>query len=231
MRIVVVLVIALVATQARASKPIPWTMKGCVAGGVYYAIDKDSASPVKTFAGKSLDVSKLEGKFIEVAGLLHPGDYFTPGDKPPVVKRDCSADDRLAIEYAKAHDLRMQAARIADTKLDEALKLVDASIAVVQPAECDTFIDRAHLYARKNDLAASARDLGILESRKCRFRGALNWLLLQELGNELRTRNDGKAAVRALTLALANCDADICRGGIEKDLAAAKAATAPKKAP
>jgi hypothetical protein len=229
MRIVLVLaILGLIGTQARASKPIAWTMKGCVAGGVFYAIDKDSAARVNTMAGKSLDVSKLDGKYIEVVGLLYPGDYFTPGDKPPVVKRDCSADDRKAIEYAKAHDLRMQAARLPADKLDEAIKLVDASIALVQPADCDTFIDRAHLYAKKNDLAASARDIGILETRKCRFRGVLNWLLLQELGNELRTHNDGKTAVRALTLARANCDADICRPGIENDLAAAKAATTKK---
>jgi len=229
MRIVLALaVLCLIGAQARASKPIAWTMKGCVAGGVFYSIDKDSAARVNTMAGKSLDVSKLESKYIEVDGLLYPGDYFAPGDKPPVVKRDCTADDRRAIEYAKAFDLRMQAGRLPADKLDEAIKLVDASIAVVQPADCDTFIDRAHLYAKKNELAASARDVGILETRKCRFRGALNWLLLQELGNELRTRNAGNLAVRALTLARANCDADICRPGIEKDLAAAKAAATKK---
>lgn len=229
MRIVVaVVVLGLVATQARASKPIPWTMKGCVAAGVFYAVDKGGAVRVNTMAGKSLDVSKLEGKYIEIAGLLYPGDYFTPGAKPAVVKRDCSADDRRAIEYAKAHELRMQAARLADDKLDEAIMLVEASIALVQPADCDTYIDRAHLYARKHDLAASARDIGILETRKCRFRGALNWLLLQELGNELRARAAASTAVRALTLALANCDGDICRPGIEKDLATAKAATTKK---
>ena len=77
-------------------------------------------------------------------------------------------------------------------------------------------------------LAAAARDVGILETRKCLFRGALNWLLLQELGNELVARKDPKTAVRALTLARANCDADICRPGIDKDLAAAKAAATKK---
>jgi hypothetical protein len=220
----VVVVLGILGARAHASKPIPWTMKGCVTGGVFYSVDKDGAAPVKTMNGKSIDISKLDGKFIEVAGLLHPGDYFTPGDAPPAIKRDCNADDRRAIEYAKAHDLRMQAARLPPDKLDEAIKLVEASIALVQPANCDTYIDRAHFYAKKNDLAAAARDVGILEARKCKFRGALNWLLLQELAQELVTRNDPKTAVRALTLAKANCDADICRPGIDKDLAAAKAA-------
>jgi hypothetical protein len=216
-------VLGLLGTQAHASKPIPWTMKGCVTGGVFYSVDKDGAAPVRTMAGKSIDISKLDGKFIEVAGLLHPGDYFTPGDAPPVVKRDCNTDDRRSIEYAKAHDLRMQAARLPPDKLDDAIKLIEASIALVTPANCDTFIDRAHFYAKKNDFNAAARDITILEGRKCKWRGALNWLLLQELGQELTTRNDPKTAVRALTLARANCDADICRPGIEKDLAAAKA--------
>jgi hypothetical protein len=223
----IILLVLGLGTAAHASKPIPWTMKGCVTGGTFYSVDKDGASVVKLFTGKALDISKLDGKYIEVAGLLHPGDYFTPGDKPPVVTSDCSADDRKAIQYAKAHELRMQGARIAATKLDEALKLVEASIALATPADCDTFIDRAHLYARKSDLKSAARDVGILEARTCRFRGRLNWLLLQELGNELRT-NDPKTAVRALTLAKANCDADICRPGIEKDLAAAKEAAAKK---
>lgn len=223
--VIAFVVLAGLATRAEASKPIPWTMKGCVTGGVFYSIDKDSASAVKTMNGKAIDLSKVDGKYIEVEGLLHPGDYFTPGDKPPVVKRDCNTDDRKAIEYAKAFELRMQAARLEKDKLDEAIKLVEASIALVQPASCDTYIDRAHLYARKKDLTAAVRDVGILEGKKCWFRGKLNWLLLQELAAELRTQGDHKTAVRALTLARANCDADICRPGIEKDLAAAKAAT------
>lgn len=226
--VVAFVVLAILGTQAEASKPIPWTMKGCVAGGVFYSIDKDAASAVKTMNGTTLDVSRLDGKFIEVAGLLHPGDYFTPGDKPPVVKRDCNASDRRAIDYGKAADIRMQGARMAKDKPDEALKLVEESIKLVQPANCDTYIDRAHLLARKKDLASAVRDVGILEARKCQFRGRLNWLLLQEFAAELRTQNDHKTAVRALTLARANCDADICRPDIEKDLAAAKAAAAKK---
>ena len=115
----------------------------------------------------------------------------------------------------------MQAARLPADKLADKLALVEASIKLVSPADCDTYIDRAHYFAKKQDLAATARDLTILEGKQCRFRGKLNWLLLQELGKTLGT---GQAAVRALTLALANCDGDLCKPGIEKDLAAAKAA-------
>lgn len=219
-KVLVALFVVLLGSRAEASKPIPWTMKGCVTGGQFYSIDKDrGASLVRTM--KPLDISKLDGKFIEVAGLLHPGDYFTPGDAPPVTTRDCSKDDRLAIEYAKAAGLRMQAARLPEDKLDDKLALVEASLKLVSPADCDTYIDRAHYLAKKKDLASTARDLTILEGKKCRFRGKLNWLLLQELG---KTLGNDKAAVRALTLALANCDGDICKPGIEKDLAAAKAA-------
>ena len=209
---------------ADASKPIPWTMKGCVAAGVFYSIDDDSASVVKLMR-KQLDLTKLDGKHIEVAGLLYPGDYFTPGDAAPVVKGACTAAHLRAIEYGKADELRMQAGRLAsEGKLDESLKLVEASIKLVQPANCDTFIDRAHLFARKNELAAAARDVELLKARKCRFRGALNWLLLQELAVDLRKRGADKTAVEALTLALASCDADICRPDLERDLAAAKKA-------
>ena len=117
-------------------------------------------------------------------------------------------------------------AAIPADKLDDAIALIEKSIALVQPAQCDSYIDRAHFFAKKNDLAAAARDLEILEKRKCLFGGLLNWLLLEELGNELRTRGAAKSAVRALTLARANCDAEICRPDIEKDLAAARAAAA-----
>jgi hypothetical protein len=220
-KVLVALFVVALGSRAEASKPIPWTMKGCVTGGQFYSIDNDrGASAVKLM--KPLDLSKLDGKFIEVAGLLHPGDYFTPGDAPPVIGRACSKDDKLAIEYAKAFELRMQAARLPADKLADKLALVEASIKLVSPADCDTYIDRAHYFARKQDLAATARDLTILEGKQCRFRGKLNWLLLQELGKTLGT---GQAAVRALTLALANCDGDICKPGLEKDLAAAKAAT------
>jgi hypothetical protein len=218
------LVLASFGAVAHASKPIPWTMKGCVTGGVFYSVDGDSASIVKSMR-KPLDISKLDGKHIEVAGLLYPGDYFTPGDAPPTVKGACTAADLRAIEYGKAHELRMQAGRLAsEGKLDESLKLVEASIKLVQPANCDTFIDRAHLFARKKDLASAARDVEILRTRKCHFRGALNWLLLQELAAELRKHGADKTAVAALTLALASCNADICRPDLERDLAAAKQA-------
>lgn len=223
----VMVVLAALATRADASKPIPWTMKGCVTGGVFYSIDKGGAAAVK-LGGTRLELSKVDGKFIEVAGWLSVGDYFTPGDKPPVTKRDCNAADRKAIEYAKAHELRLTAARLPPDKLDEAIALIEQSIAAVQPASCDAYIDRAHYYASKRDLAKSTRDVGILETRKCLFMGLLNWLLLQELAEELMTQSDPKLAVRALVLARANCDADICRPGIEKDLAAAKAAAAKK---
>lgn len=216
-------------TAAHASKPIPYTMKGCVLAGVFYSVDKDNASIVKPMGDKPLDVSKLDGKHIEVAGLLYPGDYFKSGDAPPTVKGACTAASRKAIEYAKAHDLRMQAARLAKDKPDEALELVEASIKHVQPADCDTFIDRAHLRARKKDLASAARDLDLLKARKCRFRGSLNWLLLQELAAELRAQGADKTAVLALTLALANCNSDICKPDIERDLAAARKAANAKK--
>jgi hypothetical protein len=121
----------------------------------------------------------------------------------------------------------MQAVRLPADKLDQAIVLVDASIAFVAPADCDTYIDRAKLYTKKRNLLAVERDLTILEKRACRFRGQLNWLLLQELGNDLRARGFAKPAVRALVLARANCEGDICRPDIERDLAAARAAAKP----
>ncbi len=223
-KVLVALFVVLLGSRADASKPISWTMKGCVTGGVFYSIDQDRATPVKTMNGTSIDISKLDNKFIEVKGLLPPGDYFAPGNAPPVVKRDCSASDKRNIEYAKAEGLRMQAARLPAGKLDEAIKLVEESIKLVSPADCDAYTDRAHFYAKNNDLAAAGRDVTTLERKQCRFRGELNWLLLQELGNELVKRSDAKTAVRALTLARANCDPETCRPAIEKDLAAAKAA-------
>lgn len=221
---VLVAILVLFASRAEASKPIPYTMKGCVTGGQFYSVDKDRASIVKTL-NKPLDISKLDGKFIEVAGLLHPGDYFTPGDAPPVIKRDCTKDDRLAIEYAKAFELRMQAARLPADKLDDAIKLIEQSIKLVTPADCDSYIDQSHYYLRKQELANAGFALGTLERKGCRLRGKLNWLLLQELGNAYVPVSP-KLAVVALTMALANCEGS-CKAKIEKDLATAKAAAKP----
>lgn len=212
------------ATTAHASKPIPWTMKGCVLDGVFYDVDNDGAGIVRAM-GKPIDTSKLAGKYIEVEGLLYPGDYFRASDKPPVVRRDCSDAEKKLVEYAKAHEMRLEGGRLADAgKVDEALKLVDKAIKLVQPADCDTYIDRAHLYTRKDEHAAAARDVTVLVARKCRYRGALNWLLLRELGTEMRQRKRAKTAVTVLELAAAHCDAEICRPEIEKELAAARAA-------
>jgi hypothetical protein len=230
MRALVVVAVLAAGGVAEASKPIPWTMKGCVAGGVYYAIDKDSAAAVKIMGDKPLDVAKLEGKWIEVAGLLYPGDYFRPGDAPPVVKRDCNAADHKAIDYAKAFELRMDGAHAArDGKLDEALELVDASIKLVSPADCDTYIDRAQLYAKKTDLAAAKADVATLKTRKCRYRGSLNFLLLHDLGKELRAHDANAVAAEVLEMALVHCGgSDLCKGDIERDLAAARKAATSK---
>jgi hypothetical protein len=221
--VIIACLVGLTGTAA-ASKPIPWTMKGCVTGGVFYSIDKDSAGQVKTLGKKPLDISKLDGKRIEVAGSLHPGDYFTPGDAPPKVTGDCTADDRRAIEYAKAHELRLDGLRLArEGKKAEALKAIDAAIKLVTPADCDTYLDRAQLLT-PDDFAATVRDIEIVKARKCRYRGSLNFITLHELGNALRARMSFKTAVEVLQLALAACGgSDLCRPDIEKDLAAAKA--------
>jgi hypothetical protein len=223
------LILVFVAGTASASKPIPWTMKGCVLDGVFYDIDKDGASRVKVL-GMQLDLSKLEGKRIELAGLLYPGDRFKAGAKPPVVVRDCNAEEKRHVEYTKAHDLRMQAGRAADAgKLEEALKLVIASISLVQPADCDTYIDRAHIYVKRDDLPAATKDVTILKTRKCRFRGALNFLLLQELAADLRAKEAHRIAVDVLVMALEGCgNSDICKPDLERELAEARKAAAKK---
>jgi hypothetical protein len=155
---------------------------------------------------------------------LYPGDYFTPGGSP-AIKGDCTDKDLRAIEYAKAHEMRLESGRLAHKgKLDEALKLIDASINHIQPAACDAYIDRAHLYARKGEVVAAKRDVEVFKTRKCEYGGSLNFLLLHELGNELRTQKQFKTAVEVLGLALVHCGgSDLCKPGIEKDLAAAKA--------
>jgi hypothetical protein len=223
------LVTSALAGPAHASKAIPFTMKGCVIDHVYYQMDADSAVAVHWRA--KFDVSPYEDKWIELTGTITPGDYFA-AKGPPKVGPTCTGAQRELVRYAKAHEIRLDAARAQTAgKLDDADKLIEQAITFVTPADCDMFIDHAQIKTARGDLKTAAADIAILETKKCRFRGALNWLLLEELGNALRDRGAKDGAIKSLTLALANCDADICRDPITKDLATAKQMKQPAKKP
>ena len=219
------LIIIMLGSVAHASKPVKHTTSGCVVGGAYYGVDDDHAY---RYAVMKLDLEPFEGKAIKMTGWLSPGDRFEllKDGKVIVLAQTCGAAMLTPIKRIGVMDLRLAAGRAVDAgDFEKAVQLANQAVAAVTPADCDTHIDRATVYAQKGDLASARADLAIIKARqKCRLvKGAqLNFLLLQDLAAAFVAKADKPSAVTALELAKTACTIDACKADIAKALDEAK---------
>jgi hypothetical protein len=212
------------AGAAHASKPVKKTATGCVVKGTFYAVDAGTAY---RFAVVDLDLAPFEGKTIKMVGWLSPGDRFALADNAriEVVAKTCAAAMTRPIKRVEVMDLRLAAGRAADAKqYEKAVELANQAIALVTPADCDAYVDRATVLTQKGDLDPARADLALVRTRKCHLakHATLNWLLLQDLATAFVAAGDKKSAVTALELARAACTTELCKPDIEKALEAAK---------
>lgn len=219
------LVLLAFAGTSAASKPIKKTSSGCVAKGTFYAVDDGYAYRYDVI---DVDLTPYEGKTIKMVGWLSPGDRFALADnaRVEIVAKTCSAQMTRPIKRVEVMDLRVAARQTATAKqYEKALELANQAVALLAPADCDTFVDRATILAEKGDLDPARADLATVKAKKACFvgkRASLNFLLLQDLATALVAAGDKKSAVTALELARAACKTDLCKPDIDKALEAAK---------
>ena len=216
------LLVCLLATAAHASKPVKKTATGCVIKGTFFLVDGTHAYRFSL----DLDLKPFEGKLITMKGLLYPGDRFTleDGTQPQVKAATCPAASLRPIKRIEAIDLRLAAGRaVKDGDFGRGVELSNEAIAVITPADCDAYVDRATIFAQKGDLDAAKADLALIKARKkCVVDRRMNWLLLQDLAKAFVDKGDKPSAVTALLLAKAACDSTLCKPDIEKALAEAR---------
>lgn len=212
----------LVPAVAHASKPVKKTATGCVIRKTFFLVDGDTAYRFSI----PIDLAPYEGKLITMKGLLYPGDRFTleDGTQPQVKAAKCPAASLRPIKRIEAMDLRLAAGRAAkDGDYGRALELSNEAIAVITPADCDAYVDRATVHVQKKDLPPAKADLALVKAKKKCVSKGLNWLLLQDLAKEFVDKGDKPSAVIALELARVACTSDLCKPDIERALAEAKA--------
>jgi len=208
----------LLSVPAFASKPVERTLTGCVLGGAFYSTEDTVAYRLSP---RGVDLAPLEGKAVKLRGWLSPGDAFAlaDGGAPEVLAPSCGERERHLILREQTIRLRVDAGKAAKGgDFAVAVRLIEQAMTLDPPPECDTFTDRATIFAMKGDLDGAVKDVGTLTSRTCRG-DTPNPLLLQDLARALRAKRK-QAARDVLQLALRVCDGDWCRPSIEKDLKA-----------
>ncbi|MEO7094555.1 MAG: hypothetical protein ABI175_14965 [Polyangiales bacterium] len=220
----VVVVLALAAPHAEASKPVKQTLKGCVADKVFFSIDGTRAYRISL--PEAFDVAAFEGQGISISGLLYPGDRFEPdeGVKPTLTTKTCPVPAMRAIKNDFVVRLRIDAQKLAEGgDFVQAHVLIDKAFAMLTPPACDSFSDRAEILAREGDTKGVSKDLAVIRARKqCYVAGKVNPLLVEDVGKVLLAKGEKKLAVEALELANKVCDGNWCREDIKKELAEAK---------
>lgn len=200
-----------VSSSPYASMPVERVLAGCVIDDIFYSVN-GRAYRIRT--GDSLDLHPFDGKAVSLRGLLYPGDRFQADTSArPEVNGACPTAALRLIQKEKAVDLRVAAKVLAKAgDFDQALDLIARAMATLAPAECDTFTDRAYVFALKGDIPSAANDLTTIKAKKCAIDRHMNWLLLQDVGDVLLAKGDKSAAIEAFELALMACDGAQCLG-------------------
>jgi hypothetical protein len=200
------LVLVALAGTASASKPVKKTTTGCVVKGDFYAISDGTAYRYSLI---DIDLAPFEGKAIKMVGWLSPGDRFALADnaKIQILAKACAAAMTRPIKRVEVMDLRLAAGRAAAAKqYEKAVELANQAIALLTPADCDAYVDRATVLAQKGDLDPARVDLGVVKARKLCFlakHAQLNFLLLEDLAAAFDAAGDKKSAETARELARA----------------------------
>jgi regulator of sirC expression with transglutaminase-like and TPR domain len=170
----------------------------------------------------SIELFPLEGRTVRMTGWILPGNNFKPKGDSEVVQSTCAAHLVPAIRRDIVIDHRIrgqQAARMRDYK--EAYRLFGLAV-ILDPADCDTYVDRAYVHASRGDRASADTDLAVLEKSECSNPHQANHLLLQDVGKVFEQQGWRDGALTIYRTALAVCEkrdySDLCRDGILENI-------------
>ncbi len=221
---VVGLALVVAATPAEAQKSPRRTVAGCVHGKAFFRVDGTAAYRMTLPA--AFDATTFEGQGVSLTGLSYPGERFDPepGTTPKVTAKTCPAAALRAIKNTLVVRLRIDAERAATAgDFPTAHARIDEAFALVKPPTCDSFSDRAEIFAREGNYAAVKNDLAVLRARKrCSTFGGVNSALIQDVGTVLESKGESKLAITAFEIARAACDDDQCRTEVDEQIAEAK---------
>jgi hypothetical protein len=225
---IAVLVVALLPGSAisqqkprKPSRAVEGTLTGCVIGNAFYSVYQGVRAH-RTSLPASIDLLPLEGRTVRMTGLILPGNNFKPTAAPEVLQATCAAHLVPAIRLDLVVDHRtkgQQAAKKGDYK--GAYRLLGLAV-ILDPANCDTYVDRAYIHALRGDEPAAVGDLGVLEKGDCANPDKANHLLLQDVAGVFERQGRRDRALATYRMALAACEKgdhpDLCRDGILENI-------------
>jgi hypothetical protein len=205
----------------RRDRAVEDSLTGCVIGGVFYSVYR-GVQAHRTSLPASIDLFPLEGRTVRMVGRILPGNNFKPTSDPEVVQATCAAYLVSAIRNDLVVDHRIrgqQAAKKRDYK--EAYRLFGLAV-ILDPTNCDTYVDRAYVHALRGDQVTSLTDLALLEKSECSNPQQANHLLLQDVGKVFEQQGWREGALTIYRTALAACEQrshpDLCRDGILENI-------------
>lgn len=216
----------LIPLTAMGSMPVEKTLDGCVVGGRFFNVYKDSQTnlPSKAYPiriEKNIDLSLFEGKTLSIAGTLLPGDRFfvKENDMPKVVSDTCDKGylkvikKEIIMEYRVAGYIEAK-----KNNFEEALKLVNWALDM-DKTSCDSYVSRAQIYYLKGDYASGGEDIKTVKDGLCIVEPqGLNYLVLEEIGIMLEKSGRDTDASGLYKLGLTFCQSDMCRETMNKNI-------------
>lgn len=154
------LLVALAAIPALASKPIHYRFEGCVVDGLMIAVSGNRITPLRRATDRApFEPKRYEGKQISVTGSLLPGDHFFPNPAAVKVLGACrlTKDARFRNGLAWAHRA-VARNQLAAGRLDEALKAIERAIRLA-PKVYAFFLVRAQIHAKARRHEKAAADI------------------------------------------------------------------------
>jgi hypothetical protein len=193
---------------------VPGTLTGCVIGGVFYSVHM-GVQAHRTRLPASIELFPLEGRTVRMDGWIMRANYFEPTSPPKVLQATCAAHLVPAIRHDLVVEQRVKGQQAARRRAyDEAYRLFGLAV-MLDPADCDTYVDRAFVHALRGDESAALADLEVLEKRDCRDPDKANHLLLEDVAKVFEKRGRSDRALAIYRMALAVCEnrdtAEICR--------------------
>lgn len=220
---VVAVLLAWIGEQAFASRPVTRTLTGCVVGGVFYSIYLgERAQAHRMRLPSSIVLFPLEGRTVRVTGNLLRGNSFTPTSAIEPLQPTCEARFMTAIRHDAVVQHRIKAQQAA-TKgaYEEAYGLLGLAL-MLDPAACDTYIDRAHIHALRGDESAAQADIGVLDKGQCADPRKANYLLVEDVGKAFERQGWREGALAIFRLMMPLCEnslvADLCRKAAEDNI-------------
>ena len=227
--LVILLLLSLVCMPCTggASRPVERALTGCVIKGQFFSVSLDrEQNPSRAYrirVQEGLGLSQYEGKAIVINGWLSPGDLFRmkPGTGP-TTGGTCPEGYRRVINKEFLVDYVVAAHKAAEKgDLKQALSLMEKAFEI-DPADCQTYIDRAYIHYLRGDFAGGGQDIGTVKAGSCANRGRLNFLVMEDAGKILLRHGKKAEALELYNMALESCGSDICRDSVNKEIKALK---------